>query len=136
MAQEQQLLAITAAERKNPSSAIFIKLQQELLQHEHLKPTPVVAPAAGIIGTLGVHPHQMIAANQRLLTLLPEQSPLQTVLIVPSRAAGFIQAGQQVIMRYSAFPYQNLAPTGHHYFYRSSRHPTGRHQCINSHPRT
>lgn len=108
MAQEQQLLAITAAERKKSLQRDIHQLQQELLQHEHLSQHQVVAPAAGIIGTLGVHPHQMIAANQRLLTLLPEQSPLQAVLIVPSRAAGFIQAGQQVIMRYSAFPYQKF----------------------------
>ncbi|HEY6527801.1 MAG TPA: HlyD family efflux transporter periplasmic adaptor subunit [Cellvibrionaceae bacterium] len=108
MAQEHKLLAVTIEERKNSLQRDISQLQQEILQQEHNSAHVVVAPAAGIVGNLPVHAHQMVNANQRLFTLLPEHSPLQAVLVVPSRAAGFIQPGQQVVMRYSAFPYQKF----------------------------
>lgn len=108
MAQEHKLLAIKTSERKNALQRDINQLQQEILQQEHLSAHRMLAPAAGIIGNLAVHEHQMVNANQRLLTLLPEHSPLQAVLVVPSRAAGFIQPGQQVVMRYGAFPYQKF----------------------------
>ncbi|HMW71927.1 MAG TPA: HlyD family efflux transporter periplasmic adaptor subunit [Cellvibrionaceae bacterium] len=108
MAQEHALLAASSQERKNALQRDINQLQQEILQQQHNSAHVVVAPDAGIVGTVAVHPSQMINANQSLFTLLPAHSPLQAVLIVPSRAAGFIQTGQQVVMRYGAFPYQKF----------------------------
>lgn len=108
MQQEHKLLTVTTEERKNTLQREISQLQQEILQQEHYSAHVVVAPAAGVVGNLPVHAHQMVNANQRLFTLLPENSPLQAVLVVPSRAAGFIQPGQQVVMRYGAFPYQKF----------------------------
>lgn len=108
MEQEHQLLAITTDERKNTLQREINQLQLEILQQEHQNAHLMVAPKEGIVGNLAVFDHQMVHANQRLLTLLPEHSQLQAVLVVPSRAAGFIQPGQQVVMRYGAFPYQKF----------------------------
>lgn len=108
MASEHKLLAATTEARKNTLQREINQLQQEILLQEHHSAHVVVAPATGIVGNLPVHAHQMVNANQRLFTLLPENSPLQAVLVVPSRAAGFIQPGQQVVMRYGAFPYQKF----------------------------
>jgi len=43
-----------------------------------------------------------------LLTILPAQAELEAQLLVPSRAIGFIEAGQSVALRYQAFPYQRF----------------------------
>jgi membrane fusion protein len=42
------------------------------------------------------------------LEILPEDSTLQAELLVPTRAAGFVHAGQEVRILYDAFPYQNF----------------------------
>lgn len=46
-----------------------------------------------------------------LLSLLPEDSELQAQLLVPSRAIGFVEPGNTVLLRYQAYPYQKF---GHH----------------------
>ncbi|HYS13329.1 MAG TPA: HlyD family secretion protein, partial [Burkholderiaceae bacterium] len=43
-----------------------------------------------------------------LLSILPADAVLEAKLLVPSRAIGFIAAGDQVSVRYQAFPYQRF----------------------------
>jgi len=45
------------------------------------------------------------------MALLPKGSQLQAQLLAPSRAVGFIEPGDKVLLRYQAFPYQKF---GHH----------------------
>lgn len=49
-----------------------------------------------------------VQAGQPLLTILPEGSALEAELFVPSRAAGFVETGQEVRLLYDAFPYQRF----------------------------
>ena len=49
-----------------------------------------------------------VQAGQPLFALLPEGSVLEAELFVPSRAAGFIEEGQEVRLLYDAFPYQRF----------------------------
>ena len=46
-----------------------------------------------------------------LLSILPAGSKLEAQLFTPSRSIGFVRVGQQVLLRYQAFPYQKF---GHH----------------------
>ncbi len=68
----------------------------------------VTAPAAGTVAAVLVEPGQIVSSGAGLLTLLPEGSPLQAHLFAPSRAVGFIRAGQRVLLRYPAFPFQKF----------------------------
>jgi membrane fusion protein len=43
--------------------------------------------------------------------VLPAGSELEAHLLVPSRAVGFVEPGDRVLLRYEAFPYQKF---GHH----------------------
>jgi membrane fusion protein len=52
-----------------------------------------------------------VEPNTPLLSLLPSGARLQAQLLVPTRAAGFIRPGQEVALRYRAYPYQRF---GHH----------------------
>jgi len=48
------------------------------------------------------------------MEIVPDDSPLQAELLIPTRAAGFVRIGQPVRFLYDAFPYQNYgAYTGH-----------------------
>ena len=71
----------------------------------------VKAPAAGIVASRTVETGQALQVGQPLLTLLPEGSGLEAQLLLPSRAIGFIEPGDGVLLRYQAFPHQKF---GHH----------------------
>ena len=49
--------------------------------------------------------------GQPLLSLLPGDGTLEAELLVPSRAIGFIEPGDSVLLRFQAYPYQKF---GHH----------------------
>jgi membrane fusion protein len=83
-------------------------LAQEQVERRALAEAVVNAPAAGTVAAVLVEPGQVVAAGASLATLLPEGSPLQAHLFAPSRAVGFIRAGQEVLLRYPAFPFQKF----------------------------
>jgi membrane fusion protein len=43
-----------------------------------------------------------------LLSILPKGATLEAQLLVPSSAIGFIQAGNRVVLRYRAYPFQKF----------------------------
>jgi membrane fusion protein len=51
---------------------------------------------------------QSIAADAPLATVLPKGSGLHVELLVPTRAIGFVKNGQDVVLRYDAFPYERF----------------------------
>jgi len=83
-------------------------LDQERIERRAQAEAVVNAPAAGTVAAILVEPGQVVASGATLLTLLPEGSPLQAHLFAPSRSVGFIRAGQEVLLRYPAFPFQKF----------------------------
>ena len=83
-------------------------LDQERIERRAQAEAVVNAPAAGTVAAILVEPGQVVASGATLLTLLPEGSPLQAHLFAPSRCVGFIRAGQEVLLRYPAFPFQKF----------------------------
>jgi membrane fusion protein len=68
----------------------------------------VTAPIDGTVTNIGPARGQTVAADTQLATLLPKDSQLHAELLVPTRAIGFIHAGQDVTLRYEAFPYERF----------------------------
>ena len=68
----------------------------------------IVAPAPGRIAALLVEPGQTVAPGMTLATIVPVGEPLEAHLFAPSRAIGFVQPGQEVALRYLAFPHQKF----------------------------
>lgn len=62
------------------------------------------APRAGRVVNLAVVEGDSAAPGRVLLSLLPEGDAMEAVLLVPSRAIGFVRPGQTVRLRYDAFP--------------------------------
>lgn len=83
-------------------------LAQEQVERRALAEAVVAAPATGLVAAWFVGGGQLVGAGASLATLLPEGSPLEAHLSAPSRAVGFIREGQEVLLRYPAFPYQKF----------------------------
>lgn len=66
------------------------------------------APVNGRIAALPARTGQSVSPQTLLAAILPEGGRLEAELYVPTRAAGFIDAGQHVRIRYDAFPYQKF----------------------------
>lgn len=83
-------------------------LERERVQNEASGELLVKAPLAGLLASQLVEPGQAVRAGQPLLSMLPAGSRLRAQLFVPSRAIGFIRAGDRVLLRYQAYPYQKF----------------------------
>jgi membrane fusion protein len=66
------------------------------------------APAAGRVTALQATAGQSVDPQHLQLEIVPQGAPLQAVLFIPTRAAGFVHVGQEVRFLYDAFPYQNF----------------------------
>jgi membrane fusion protein len=84
------------------------QLQQSLVQEETRKETIIRAPIAGVVTNIAVARGASLAADAPLATVLPSGSGLQAQLLVPTRAIGFVQPGNAVVLRYEAFPFQRF----------------------------
>jgi membrane fusion protein len=68
----------------------------------------VPAPQAGTVTALHAHPGAAVGPSAPLLSIVPRGALLEAQLYAPSRAVGFVRAGQPVLLRYRAYPYQKF----------------------------
>lgn len=68
----------------------------------------VRAPVAGMVTRMLVREGITPANNGPLLTIAPEGSLLFARLLVPTRAIGFLEVGQQANLKVDAFPFQRF----------------------------
>ncbi|WP_215407509.1 HlyD family efflux transporter periplasmic adaptor subunit [Janthinobacterium sp. JC611] len=88
-------------------------LAQEVAENQSRKASLVTAPRNGTVTTITYQAGQAVNAGQVLATLLSDATDnssgaLEVHLYAASRTAGFVAAGQQVLIRYQAFPYQKF----------------------------
>ncbi|ALM92968.1 membrane-fusion protein [Alteromonas stellipolaris LMG 21856] len=83
-------------------------INQQLLTLNRDRQRILYATQNGVVSSLQASTGLMVDQNRPLLSLLPENSPIEARLLVPVRAAGFIASGQQLAIRYDAFPYQKF----------------------------
>jgi membrane fusion protein len=84
------------------------QLEQERVQTQAQGTLAINAPVTGVIAMQQVKAGQAVQAGQPLMSLLPGDGKLEAELLVPSRAIGFIQPGDKVLLRFQAFPYQKF----------------------------
>lgn len=83
-------------------------IAQELAQTEAQRSLLITAPASGVASAVLAEVGQSVDSSRTLLSILPAHSQLQAQLYAPSRAVGFIQPGDAVLIRYQAYPYQKF----------------------------
>ena len=84
------------------------ELKQGLTQVEAQRETVIRAPMTGVVTNVAVNRGQSVAADAPLATVLPKGSGMHVELLVPTRAIGFLKAGQEVVLRYEAFPHERF----------------------------
>ena len=86
----------------------IMELQQQRTEYQTNSEIVVPAPATGIVSTILIQPGQQTRNGAPLLSIIPNGAQLEAKLLVPSHAIGFIAPGQEVALRYAAFPYQRF----------------------------
>lgn len=98
----RQSMALAAIQR-NLNSA-----EQELIESEGRRTIVITAPVSGTATALTAEVGQTVEPNRSLSSIVPGQSLLEARLFVSSSAIGFIKKGDEVMLRYQAFPYQKF----------------------------
>lgn len=86
-------------------------LEQQLAETEAQRQLVILAPQDGTVTALQAEVGSSVNTSVPLLAIVPAGSKLAAQLFSPSRAIGFVQPGQRVLLRYQSFPYQKF---GHH----------------------
>ena len=84
------------------------ELQQGSVIEQARRENVIRAPVAGVLTNVAATRGEAVAADAPLAMVVPKGSGLHAQLLVPTRAIGFVQPGQEVVLRYDAFPFQRF----------------------------
>ena len=87
------------------------EIEGQLSEHEASRAAVVRSPTDGIVSAIVDKTGIMVQPSSALATLVPAQAKLEAHLYAPSRAIGFVKAGESVVLRYQAYPAEKF---GHH----------------------
>lgn len=105
---EEPALALRSRSQVDAVSRQISELQEGLANVEARRETVIKAPITGVVTNVAVTRGQSVAQDTTLATVLPKGSGLHAELLVPTRAIGFVQKGQEVVLRYEAFPFERF----------------------------
>lgn len=94
----------TLAQLNNQISEL--RNQHTRLQHQQI--SIIRAPKAGIVSGILARSGHFMNAGSIALSILPEGSELEAIVYAPSSAIAFIEPGQDVRLRFHAFPYERF----------------------------
>jgi membrane fusion protein len=100
-----------AAETAQGANEIQSNLQgiaQQQAQLEGEQGYVIIAPISGRITALQTAKGRTANPNVPLMVIVPDKSKLRAELYAPTRAVGFVKAGQETRILYDAFPYQRF----------------------------
>jgi len=101
-------LPLKAASNISEIEREIAQIEQALAEEEGRREIVVSAPVSGTITTMLTEQGNRSRSNVPLLSIVPSGSKLQAQLFSPSRAIGFLHPGQNVQLRYQAYPYQKF----------------------------
>jgi membrane fusion protein len=99
-------LPTVASERLRSLRDALANVQQRLIESEARRATVIRAPLSGLVASLSAFVGENLSADGAVATIVPDGSDLHARLLVPARAIGKVRLGQNVSIRYDAFPYQ------------------------------
>jgi membrane fusion protein len=83
-------------------------LEQRIIDAESRRVQLVLAPIAGRVAALPVAAGQPVALGATVAVIVPQCARLEAELLAPTRAVGFVRAGQEVSLMLQAFPHQRF----------------------------
>ncbi|MGK5024650.1 HlyD family secretion protein [Janthinobacterium sp. RB2R34] len=111
MQAEQKTSQIELMSELSQSDRTLSSLRQERIEMLSRRTAVITAPGNGRIAGLSVQVGQSVREGQSLGTVIPVEhgmTTLQAQLYAPSKTVGFVQLGQQVHLRYAAYPYKKF----------------------------
>lgn len=84
------------------------QLDQERAEAEARREIVVPAPMDGTVTAIQAVSGASADTTVPLLSIVPSDARLEAHLYSPSRAVGFVQPGQRVLLRHQAYPYQKF----------------------------
>lgn len=118
--ERQQIVASldgVSVERDNRLSSIRSdrsELKRRITTQEERRLVALQSPIDGTLATLDLVAGTTVRPQQLLATVLPHNFELAADVYIPSRAVGLVRPGQEVRLRYDAFPHQQFGmATGH-----------------------
>lgn len=84
------------------------RIRAESIDNEAQRRVSILAPADGVITAVLGEVGQTVDNSRVLASILPKGARLRAELEAPSRAVGFIEVGDRVLLRYQAYPYQKF----------------------------
>jgi len=82
--------------------------QEQLTDSESKRRIVITAPISGMATAVLVDVGQTVDSSRPLLSIVPQNAVFRAELYAPSRAIGFVRPGQEVILRFQAYPYQKF----------------------------
>ncbi|WP_281557717.1 HlyD family efflux transporter periplasmic adaptor subunit [Thalassomonas sp. RHCl1] len=86
----------------------MILLERELADIRADKFYYIKAPGPGVVSNIFYQQGHFAETNRPLMNLLPEDSQLVAEIYIPTSAIGLVEPGQDILLRYQAFPYQKF----------------------------
>ena len=83
-------------------------LEQERIERQLQYGATLTAPTSGVVANVLVEPGQAIMAGTTVATMMAADTRLEVHLFAPSRSIGFVRAGQDVLLRFLAYPHQKF----------------------------
>ncbi len=114
MATQQEELRLIASRSQSQRAQLMKDMdssEQEFNEHSS-KRIQLIAPIDGVVTQISASVGQTVRPDLPIMTIVPEGSAAEVLLLIPSRSIGFIRMGQKVSVRYQAYPYEHY---GRHY---------------------
>ena len=101
-------LPIKSSQRINVLKLQLSNIKQRLSDALAQQSYEIRASKSGRLTNVMVKQGERVTSNTLLFSILPEGSTLEAVILVPTRAFGFVKKGQETNIRFQAFPYQRF----------------------------
>lgn len=109
-AAQSQLPEVVLRSQSEQASLIrsLSNLDQELTDVEGRIEFAVICPVSGVVTAIRGDIGQQAVPSAALLNILPTESGPEVQLLAPPSTIGLIEVGNEVLLRYTAYPYQKF----------------------------
>lgn len=108
LAQEEAQQTDGFAREANDLARQQAQIRAQMAEVEAQQAIVVRAPEDGIVSSVLLAAGQQAAGNVPLVVMVPQDAAYEAALYAPSEQMGFVVPGQQMFLRYGAYPYQKF----------------------------
>lgn len=101
-------LPLTSRAERAETERNIASIRRQLAEAAAQKEVVITAPREGVVTATLAYPGQTVTESVPLLSIIPSGTQLHAELYATSRAVGFVKAGNPVLLKYEAYPYQKF----------------------------